>query len=60
MGLKSGDENLVPLCTTHHHELHNRFGNEPRFFEAKCNDPFAGQMKARLLWYTSPAYKVIK
>lgn len=58
MALKSGDENVVPLCAHHHRNLH-RIGNEEKFFLENLGRNDDGQFMARLLWLNSPAYEVI-
>lgn len=32
MSLRSGDENVIPLCFKHHSMLHTKFGSESAFF----------------------------
>jgi hypothetical protein len=46
LGRKVSDEYAVPLCRTHHHELH-RFGNERIWWENMRVDPLVA---ARQLW----------
>ncbi|HEX2257325.1 MAG TPA: DUF968 domain-containing protein, partial [Afifellaceae bacterium] len=38
LGLKVSDEFTVPLCRTHHREVHNR-GDEPAWWQALKIDP---------------------
>jgi len=57
MGMRAGDENAVPLCRSHHSELHTKYGNESKFFESLMGDESAGKNRARLLCYSSPAYR---
>jgi len=33
MSLRSGDDNVIPLCFHHHSQLHTKFGDEYKFFE---------------------------
>lgn len=40
MGLKSGDDQAVPLCPAHHRELHDH-GDEDRWWALKGIDPKA-------------------
>lgn len=56
MGMKAGDQNAVPLCTTHHRELHNA-GDEDFFFERYLGEQRAGRLLAMKHWFSSPAYK---
>ena len=35
MGLRADDRNVVPLCQYHHQQLHDRYGDEFKFFESK-------------------------
>jgi hypothetical protein len=46
MGRKVSDEFTVPLCRTHHRDIHN-FGDEVAWWERRAIDPLA---KARALW----------
>ena len=32
-GVKSGDDQCLPLCRKHHHFLHTKFGTEKAFFK---------------------------
>lgn len=54
MGMKANDRNVVPLCMSHHDELHNRYGNEHQFFADKAFDEDWGKKVATVLWITSP------
>ena len=49
MGRKVSDEFTVPLCSTHHRELHGS-GNEPAWWQAQGIDPVP---VARHLWQQS-------
>ena len=53
MGMKSGDENIVPLCSHHHRALHHN-GNEDNFFERTADDRTFGKRKALEFWIDSP------
>jgi hypothetical protein len=46
MGRKVSDEFTVPLCRTHHRDIH-RFGDELAWWERRAIDPLA---TARMLW----------
>ena len=56
MGMKAGDQNAVPLCATHHRELHHH-GDEFYYFESRIGDRHAGKMLAMRLWLSSPFYR---
>lgn len=56
MGMKAGDENAIPLCATHHSELHHR-GDELAFFSESGYSPNYGKALAYGLWLASPYYK---
>jgi hypothetical protein len=49
MGRKVSDEFTVPLCRTHHRDIHN-FGDEVAWWERRAIDPIA---TARLLWIST-------
>jgi hypothetical protein len=49
LGRKVSDEYTVPLCSTHHQELHHA-GNEPAWWKAKGVDAMG---IAKLLWEES-------
>ena len=49
MGLKVSDEFTVPLCRTHHRDIH-RFGDEVAWWESRAIDPVA---TARVLWVST-------
>lgn len=49
-GVKAGDDDSVPLCFKHHAELHTKYGNEAKFFEAHGFLPDAGKVMARYLY----------
>jgi hypothetical protein len=49
MGLKVSDEFTVPLCRTHHRDIHS-FGDEVAWWEKRAIDPVA---TARMLWITT-------
>ena len=49
MGRKVSDEFTVPLCRTHHRDIHN-FGDELAWWERRAIDPVA---TARMLWIST-------
>ena len=49
MGRKVSDEFTVPLCRTHHRDIHN-FGDEVAWWERRAIDPIA---TARMLWIST-------
>lgn len=49
MGRKVSDEFTVPLCRTHHRDIH-RFGDEVAWWEKRAIDPIA---TARMLWIST-------
>jgi hypothetical protein len=49
MGRKVSDEFTVPLCRTHHRDIHN-FGDEAARWERRAIDPVA---TARMLWIST-------
>ncbi|MFN0263107.1 Rad52/Rad22 family DNA repair protein [Tepidamorphus sp. 3E244] len=49
MGMKAGDNFTVPLCRTHHSELHNS-GGERQWWETRNLDPL---VEAKRLWHES-------
>lgn len=55
-GMKSGDQNVVPLCNKHHRQLHMR-GDEMEYFREMTGDRATGKTKAMELWFKSPAYR---
>tara|TARA_R100000781_G_scaffold78532_1_gene48694 strand:+ start:95 stop:409 length:315 start_codon:yes stop_codon:yes gene_type:complete len=48
LGMRSGDEHVVPLCFKHHTELHTKWGDEFKFFEHYLGDKYAGQKQSAL------------
>jgi len=48
--LKAGDDQVIPLCTFHHAQLHTKFGNEFKFFKHYGFKEDAGQEYAKQLW----------
>lgn len=50
MSLKSGDDQVVPLCEMHHRKLHTKFGSEKKFLEAYGFKETAMQEYAKELW----------
>ena len=57
MGMKAGDENVIPLCHAHHMQLHDFQGSEFKFFGMVFGDEDFGQTTARSLWLRSPYYE---
>ena len=53
MGLRAGDDNVIPLCFEHHAKLHTKYGNEYKFFEAYGLPKDYGQKIAKKLWEQS-------
>jgi hypothetical protein len=49
MGLKVSDEFAVPLCRTHHRDIHS-FGDEVAWWKRRAIDPIA---TARMLWIST-------
>ena len=50
MSLKAGDNNVVPLCQYHHSLLHDKYGNEDKFWTIfGLNEDF-GRELAKKLW----------
>jgi hypothetical protein len=49
MGRKVSDEFTVPLCRTHHRDVH-RFGDEVAWWERRAIDPVT---TARMLWIST-------
>jgi hypothetical protein len=49
MGRKVSDEFTVPLCRTHHRDIHS-FGDEVAWWERRAIDPVA---TARMLWIST-------
>ena len=47
MGLKVCDSFTVPLCTFHHMELHQQYGNERKFWLNYCLEPI---IYSQILW----------
>ena len=56
MGMKAGDENAIPLCAQHHHELDHR-GDEEAFFMDCGFSKNYGKALAYGMWLASPFYK---
>jgi hypothetical protein len=53
IGLKSGDDKAIPLCFTHHTELHLN-GDEVDFFELHGID------HGEVVWYAKTLYETSK
>ena len=56
MSLRSGDKDVVPLCSFCHKDLHMH-GNELKFFNEIANNQNLGQEKCQKLWKESPHYE---
>lgn len=50
LSFKAGDDQTIPLCMHHHSELHTKFGDEFKFFQAYGKKNEAGQEFAKLLF----------
>ena len=50
MGMKASDDNVIPLCQYHHSVLHDRSGNEFKFFVKYGRKETFGQELARRLY----------
>tara|TARA_R100000149_G_scaffold31310_1_gene12020 strand:- start:533 stop:865 length:333 start_codon:yes stop_codon:yes gene_type:complete len=50
MGMKASDDNVIPLCQYHHSVLHDRVGNEFKFFVKYGRKETFGQELARKLY----------
>lgn len=46
MGMKADDRNVVPLCRYHHASLHDKYGNEFKFFKFHARPENYGQRMA--------------
>ena len=54
MGMKSSDNNAIPLCYFHHAELHDTQGDEDKFWiNYDLNEDY-GRDKANYWWGISP------
>lgn len=49
-GVKAGDCDVIPLCAYHHMELHTKYGDEEKFFQAYGMKPDAGRIYAKKLY----------
>ena len=49
-GLKAHDSECIPLCRYHHAQLHTKFGNEHKFFQAYGIPKDAGIKYAKKLY----------
>ena len=54
MGMKSSDNNAVPLCQNHHTLLHDKFGNEDEFWKSFGLSQDYGRGVAKRIWARSP------
>tara|TARA_R100000152_G_C6641423_1_gene85875 strand:+ start:405 stop:596 length:192 start_codon:yes stop_codon:yes gene_type:complete len=50
--MRSGDNNVIPICFKHHTELHSKFGNEEKFFVSYGLKPSFGKELAKTLYET--------
>ena len=50
LSLKSGDDQVIPLCHHCHAQLHTKYGSEAAFFKARGMAPDAGQKYAKELY----------
>jgi hypothetical protein len=50
MGIRADDRNAIPLCYFHHAQLHQKFGNEAKFFERYFRNADFGKKLAQNLW----------
>ena len=50
MGMRASDDNVIPLCQYHHSVLHDRIGNEFKFFVKYGRKETFGQELARRLY----------
>lgn len=49
-GVKAGDDDVIPLCAMHHMELHAKYGDEEKFFQAYGMKADAGRKYAKQLY----------
>ena len=56
VGIKAGDENLIPLCEFHHRKLHEH-GDEENYFKLKTGSETFGREEAQRFWLKSPFYE---
>lgn len=57
MSLKSGDDQVIPLCMYHHQELHTKFGDEFAFFKHYGFKKDYGQKYAKDLYERTLHYE---
>ena len=50
LSLRSGDDNVLPLCMYHHTELHTKFGDEEKFFVNYGLEESYGRTMAKRLY----------
>lgn len=55
--MRSGDNNVIPLCFPHHTELHTTFGNEEKFFIHHGYFAETGRQVAKNLWDSKTIYR---
>ena len=58
LGMKANDNNVVPLCQYHHTLLHDKYGNEDKFWTINGQDADFGRNVARTLWEKYKCKKV--
>ena len=56
MSLRSGDQDVISLCSGCHRALHLK-GNEFKYFHEIANNQNLGQEKCQELWEESPHYE---
>ena len=56
MSLRSGDQDVISLCSGCHRALHLN-GNELKYFHEIANNQNLGQEKCKQLWEESPHYE---
>jgi len=54
MGMKASDNNVVPLCYSHHAELHDKNGDEDSFWTTYNLSEDYGREVAEYWWNLSP------
>jgi len=56
-GVKSGDDQCLPLCLKHHALIHTKFGTEKAFFKSFGLPANYGKEMARKLYESSKSYR---
>lgn len=54
MGMRSSDNNVVPLCYYHHAQLHDQKGDEDSFWRLHNKEKDYGRRTAEYWWNISP------